>query len=115
MLIALDYDGTFTSDTGRWKEFISLMKEAGHSFVCVTSRAGTDENKQLLGEHIGKLMPIIFCNHQPKIKKCTQLGYRIDVWIDDRPHTIPVSARVNKRMQSKEAGLLNTPVYIHPR
>jgi hypothetical protein len=111
MLIALDYDGTYTADPGRWKEVIHLMRNAGHDFVCVTSRAGTPENKQLLGNSIGKLMPIIFCNHQPKQKKCLSLGYKIDVWIDDQPQTIPVAARVLKCHQIPSR--MNDPVYFH--
>ena len=111
MLIALDYDGTYTADPGRWKEVIRLLQDAGHQFVCVTSRPGTPENKHLLGNAVGKLMPIIFCNHQPKSQKCAALGYKIDVWIDDRPQTIPIAARVMRNKQIP--GMMNDQAYFH--
>lgn len=38
MLIALDYDGTYTEDPDLWNEFISKAKERGHDVKILTMR-----------------------------------------------------------------------------
>ena len=38
MLIALDYDDTFTRDPEGWLNFAKLMKSRGHEIIGVTMR-----------------------------------------------------------------------------
>ena len=93
MLIALDYDNTWTKSPVLWAQIVSLFKSHGHNFICVTSRADTIDNRRQLNESIGVLMPIIYCNHTPKKKQAKQAGFKPDIWIDDRPETIPTHVR----------------------
>ncbi len=89
MLIALDYDNTWTKAPALWADMIKAFKDKGHSFVCITSREETTANKKELAGSIGQHMPLVFCNHQPKAQQAEQAGYKPDIWIDDRPETIP--------------------------
>lgn len=93
MLIALDYDNTWTQAPELWGQLVKAFRVQGHRFVCVTSRQDTYANQQELRSSIGQHMPIVFCNHTPKAKHAKQHGYKPDIWIDDRPETIPTSAR----------------------
>lgn len=93
MLIALDYDKTFTLAPDEWVKTIELFKVSGHKFVCVTARPGIPENQELLGRTIGKYMPVIFCNHSCKWRVAKSYGFTPDIWIDDRPETIPFNTR----------------------
>lgn len=91
MLISLDYDKTWTTAPALWEGMVKTFKAANHRFVCVTSRAATEANKKELAGSIGKHMPIVYCNHQPKVEEANKAGYQPDIWIDDRPETIPVN------------------------
>lgn len=111
MLIALDYDNTYSTDPTNWKAFVKQMQQYGYTFICATSRPKTAENKRILGCSIGEFMPIIFCNHEPKKRICDRLGYPVDIWIDDRPQTIPVAARQSYSYHKK--GCTSTTAYFH--
>lgn len=78
MKIALDYDGTFTSDTRLWRAFIDLAKAYGHEVVCVTMRR---EHFEPVDASIG--IPVIYTN-----RKAKKAAYQADIWIDDSPHWI---------------------------
>lgn len=97
MLFSLDYDNTWTKTPELWKQTIQLFREHGHDFVCVTSRPKTSANQEEMGRTIGQYMPIVFCNHTAKKRQAKESGFNPDVWIDDRPETIPTSARQWKR------------------
>lgn len=93
MLIALDYDNTWTKAPELWAQLVRDFRAQGHRFICVTSRPETYANKQELSTSIGQHMAVIYCNHTAKAKVAKQRGYKPDIWIDDRPETIPTSAR----------------------
>ena len=90
MLIALDYDNTWTKCPALWAQLINSFKNQGHRFVCITSRENTCTNHKELSTSIGQHMPIIYCNHTAKAKYAKAQGYMPDIWIDDRPETIPI-------------------------
>lgn len=89
MIIALDYDDTYTADKDLWDDFVSRAKERGHSVSFVTFRydgggeyAGVlygnediIEDAKLLG------INIVFTNGKQK-----QHVHFADIWIDDNPH-----------------------------
>jgi hypothetical protein len=93
MLIALDYDNTFTTAPDLWVQLIRIFKASGHRFICITSRENTPRNQHEISQSIGQYMPVIYCNHVAKAKHAKNLGYKPDIWIDDRPETIPTSIR----------------------
>jgi hypothetical protein len=94
MLIAIDYDDTFTADPELFKMFVELGKARGHSFVCVTARR--DGPCEFRGPHRGDqvreamkgLMPIVFAKHDYKHEAAVKAGYYVDVWVDDHPEWV---------------------------
>ncbi len=83
MMIALDYDLTFTADPEGWRAVVELMTARGHRFVCVTGREqppGADEPRIP--------MPIVCAGSELKSRAAARAGHAVDVWIDDCPGTI---------------------------
>lgn len=87
MIIAIDYDNTYTADPETFNKVIELFKAAGHDVICVTSR-----DDGVLGvpvrNSIGKLVPVIFAGSKWKREAAKKRGYNVDVWIDDMPGMI---------------------------
>lgn len=97
MTFGIDFDGTFTADPDLWRAFVHSAKAKGHKCVCVTARADQemltlpsrhwgDEVREALGD----LMPIVFCDSDPKELRTLRAGWNVDVWIDDDPAGIPM-------------------------
>lgn len=83
MLIAIDYDGTYTADPLFWDQVISLGQQRGHEFVCVTARKSPPES------HERRIpVPVVCVGNEPKRIGAAKRGYRPDVWIDDMPEMI---------------------------
>lgn len=80
MLIALDYDGTYTKDKLLWGRFCILAKELGHTVICFTMRYNNEEEK-LSNMYI----PVIYTGRKAKKTFAEKLGYQVDIWIDDKP------------------------------
>lgn len=78
MLIALDYDGTYTADPALWDSFVASAVARGHRVICVTMRHETE----------AIIMPceIIYTGRRAKMVSIDDLGLQIDIWIDDSPH-----------------------------
>ncbi len=83
MLIALDYDKTFTADPNFWREVIAMGERHGHTFVCVTGRRTPPERPE-------PSIPLQVVCAGPELKRhvAAKAGYAVDVWIDDMPGTI---------------------------
>ncbi len=87
MILALDYDNTFTADPILWESFISKAKERGHSIAFVTSRGHTNipgYNDDIFADAKRLAIEVVFCFGEPKSSK-----FKADVWIDDTPLCIP--------------------------
>lgn len=85
MLIALDYDGTYTKDKFLWDRFIADATKCGHSVICFTMR---------YPDEIIKIpCDVIYTSRQAKKKFSEQAGYMVDIWIDDRPAWLFEDAR----------------------
>lgn len=92
-VIAIDFDRTFTSDVEFWRLFIRQAVARGHTVLCVTGRTDTPYSRLQLATVFGEatfslLTDCVFCNHSPKRLRTQQLGYKIDIWIDDMPEGI---------------------------
>lgn len=91
MIIALDYDQTYTCDPPAWNEFIELMQRHGHTVYCVTMRDRTEG--QVVHDALGHKVDGVFCtDRQAKADYMRDCGIQIDVWIDDTPAWIIMDA-----------------------
>jgi hypothetical protein len=92
MLIALDYDGTYTVDPGLWHSFIVASRARGHRIFVVTMRFPSEglELEQRLGQHVDR---IIFTAREAKRRHVERLGHDVDVWIDNQPSTSTATRR----------------------
>lgn len=76
MLIALDYDKTYTEDPRLWNTFIDLAKDSGHVVKIVTMRHPSEPIENPSCE-------VIYTSRKAKN------GFiRPSIWIDDSPHWI---------------------------
>ncbi len=80
MLLALDYDGTYTADPALWEGFIRDARIAGHEVICVTMRYPS--------EPIEMSCETVYTSRQAKMSFMNSIGRLPDVWIDDKPHWI---------------------------
>lgn len=87
MIIALDYDGTYTADPDIWLSFIEKAKSKGHQIFLVTMRYPY-ENEEVDRQLKGKVDRIIYTSRKGKMRHVKFLGIHVDVWIDDRPDFI---------------------------
>ena len=74
MLIALDYDGTYTADPELWKAFITKARERGHEVKIATMRFPTEP------------IPDIGCEVIYTSRKAKFGCMPAQIWIDDMPH-----------------------------
>lgn len=93
LLMALDFDRTFTSDVEFWRFFVLMAVKRGHEVICVTGRTPTPTGRaellNVFGESTLKLLKdLIFCDHSPKRQRTRELGYTVDIWIDDLPEGV---------------------------
>lgn len=96
MIIAIDFDQTYTADRPMWDNIIRVMKSCGHTVYCVTCRDEWDTGSEQNGiPRIAKYVDEIFMtNGQAKIPFMEEKGYHVDVWIDDTPATITGGGKV---------------------
>ena len=96
MIIAIDYDNTYTAAPDLWNQTIKLFQDAGHTIICVTARDDTPVMAQPVLDSIGKLVPVIFANGRWKRDVAKRNGYKVDVWIDDMPEMIAAPLLIGK-------------------
>ena len=85
MLIALDYDETYTLDSEFWDLVISAATRRGHAVIVATMRH-EHEGAEIKQDLADKVEAIIFTGRKAKIKFVEKAGYYPSVWIDDSPH-----------------------------
>lgn len=92
MNIALDYDGTYTSDPELWLRFVDDALARGHAVRVVTMRypsEGGDMDKRLEARGV----PAIFTSRKAKLKHCLEVcDWEPNVWIDDHPEAVHLDA-----------------------
>jgi|TARA_R110000823_G_scaffold275486_1_gene394229 hydroxymethylpyrimidine pyrophosphatase-like HAD family hydrolase len=92
MIIAIDYDGTYSSDPDCWDKIINLLQSNNHKVYCVTKRypAYSQDIKDALK------IPIIYAR-QSKIVATKNVGIEVDIWIENNPASIlPYNQRKRK-------------------
>ena len=82
MIIALDYDGTYTIAPDFWLDFIMTARQAGHRVICVTMRSMAEA--ELMDPRLQDIETIC-TNRRAKAKVAAEFGIFPHVWIDDNP------------------------------
>lgn len=109
LTISLDFDQTFTAAPGLWRSFITDAKARGHRVVCVTRREDTEQNQEALRLAFGDLFPelaaAILCGPaKQKRQAAADAGISVDIWIDDKPETVPEAPEPRSFKISTELG-----------
>jgi hypothetical protein len=76
MLIALDYDKTYTADSALWDDFVQLAQDRGHTVKIVTMRTPQEAIDSVPVE-------VVYTS-----RKAKSAVVRADIWIDDSPHWV---------------------------
>ncbi len=100
MIIALDFDGTYTRDPAAWNTFIQNMQREGHVVYCVTMRYPAGHQQDATGKEasavekaLGHLVDgIHYTARKAKQTFMAERGIDIHVWIDDNPNWILTDA-----------------------
>lgn len=79
--IALDHDGTYTTDPAAWTKCIEIWRAAGFEVICITSRFPNVPLPPLP-------IPVHYTCGQPKWEWAHEHGMQVDIWIDDWPSCI---------------------------
>jgi hypothetical protein len=91
MIIAIDYDNTYTTDPELFNKIILLFQESGHTVICVTGRDNDSETVDPVLNTIGKQVGEDNCEFTcGALKKNAAkiAGFDVDIWIDDTPGNI---------------------------
>jgi hypothetical protein len=86
MNIALDFDDTYTRDPALWDLFIAHAKDRKHDIRIVTFRKSTMSDPAL--DWLGSTIPVIYTEYTQKRKFTNDMGWSVDIWIDDSPEFI---------------------------
>lgn len=90
-LIALDYDGTITTNIPFWVNFIKLAEAAGYAVAIVTMRYPSE--KSSMDQRILDACPwVITTERRAKKEFCALFGVHPAIWIDDNPFWILMDA-----------------------
>lgn len=93
LIIAMDYDNTFSAAPETFKAIIRCFQSTGHKVYCVTMRhekLDWHDDFSILKNRYD--VETIFCDGQAKRKVCENLGINIDIWIDDWPEGIAIDS-----------------------
>lgn len=80
LLIAVDYDNTYSAAPALWERFAALAAEDGHRVVICTGRAFAPD--------VATPLPIFCTGGQAKADYLAAEGLRPNVWVDDDPGSI---------------------------
>ncbi len=86
MIIAIDYDKTFTADVFLFRNFIVAAQLRCHTIICVTGRKVPIDFSRDPALPLGVV--IIYAGDEEKRKAAEKADYKVDIWIDDTPETI---------------------------
>ena len=85
MIIAVDYDQTFSAAPELFCSFISNARAMGHCIVCATSRT----MKNPIPADAGACFDaVLYCGDKPKRQFALEAGIEVAIWVDDLPETI---------------------------
>ena len=88
LVIAIDFDDTFTADCEAWRNVILILQQHMHTVICVSARRDTPSNRQELTQSLPLGVKVLLSYDTPKRLFAKQHGYNVDIWIDDMPEAI---------------------------
>jgi len=100
MLIALDYDGTYTADPALWDAFIKLARLQQHEVHLVTMRAPSEPVR--LGAHVDR---IHYTDRRAKRPFMEARGLNVQIWIDDMPDFVVGDAAPRSLEENGRSGI----------
>lgn len=100
MLIALDYDGTYTVDPALWDRFVADARLRRHEVHVVTMRSASEPVR--LGCHVDR---VHYTDRKAKRPFMQALGLKVQVWIDDMPDFILASAAPRSLEENGRSGI----------
>lgn len=87
MVIAIDYDETWSRDPEFWRMVVAAAESRGHTVIGVTWRKA-DETGDMCA-HYQRLSKVYFTGGAAKRRWVESThGQPVDVWIDDSPEAI---------------------------
>lgn len=101
MIVALDYDGTYTADPSLWDAFIRAARARMHEVHLVTMRHESEPVR--LGEQVDR---VHYTDRKAKRPYMQALGLSVQIWIDDMPDFILGSAAPRDLAENARSGLL---------
>lgn len=87
MIIALDYDDTFTKAPDFWYDFMAKCDVESHLVIGVTMRHES-EAKEMNSDYLRMCEKVYYTDRKAKRDFMADLGIHVDIWIDDRPDFI---------------------------
>ena len=102
MIIALDYDGTYTADPELWDMFIFTAHQRGHQVHLVTMRHESEPVR--MGEQPAR---IHYTDRKAKLPYMMAQGIEVQIWVDDRPDFVLLSATPRELARVSEGGPLD--------
>ncbi len=85
MIVGIDFNHTFSADPEAFSNFIKELQSHGHTVVMITSRSEWTPQGTEVKEAVGNLLPIVFAGEVWKKEAAEAKGYKVDIWIDDKP------------------------------
>lgn len=100
MIIALDYDGTYTADPDLWDAFVAGAQAKVHEVHMVTMRHESEPVRT------GVMMNRIhYTDRKGKLAYMAAKGIQVQIWIDDQPRFILLAATPRALEQVNEGPL----------
>jgi len=99
LVIALDYDHTYTADKTLWAAFLNICRLAGHKVVVVTARDDRFDKTPCLNT-LSVVGSVYYTRGVAKRWWMEQFAapehQKIDIWIDDKPEAILQNSTMSK-------------------
>ena len=87
VIIAFDYDETFTRDPLGWSEASGVLRDHGHTIIGATMRSG-QELGDVAPSYVALCDQIVCTDREAKRPALARLGIFPHVWVDDTPPAV---------------------------
>lgn len=92
MIIAIDFDKTFSAKPKLFRAIVTMMYHHGVQPIMVTQRCEQYRAEiQEVTELTDKELPIVFASGKTKKEAAKEAGYDVDIWVDDNPFSVDMA------------------------